>query len=179
MKLEIKDKKKNPLMKREEVMVSIEHAGKATPNRRHVLDELSKLLNAGKDNIIIDRIMTSGGRAQSEARVLAYSKKQDIPEWRLKMMEQRMSKKKKEAPEEKPAEKPPEEAPAKAEEKPPEAEEATPKEGVGEESPEKEQAEQAVEGGEEKKEAEQPAPEGEPEKAGEGGEAPQTEEKKE
>ncbi len=102
MKLEIKEQKRNALMKREEAVVSMEHGGKATPNRNQVLAEVARLLNARPEDIIIDRIITPGGRASSEARVLAYSRKEDIPAWRFKKMEQRLAKAKKKA-EEKPA----------------------------------------------------------------------------
>jgi ribosomal protein S24E len=101
MKLELKERKRNALMKREEAMISIEHGGKATPDRRQVLADAAKLLNARPETTIIERITTPGGRASSDARVLAYSRKEDIPAWRLQKMEQRMTKKK---PEEKPAE---------------------------------------------------------------------------
>lgn len=103
MKLEIKERKSNPLMKREEALVSIEHGGKATPNRRQVIAEVAKLLDARPEGIIIDRITTQGGMASSEVRVLAYSRKEDIPAWRLRKMEQRLSKTK-EGAGEKPAE---------------------------------------------------------------------------
>ena len=94
MKFDIKDKKKNPLMKRDEVIVSIDHAGKATPNRLLVLSEIAKLVKNKPENIIINRITTPGGSTVSEVKVFSYSKKDDIPEWRLKKMEQRASKKK-------------------------------------------------------------------------------------
>jgi ribosomal protein S24E len=138
MRLEIKERKKNPLMKREEALVSIEHGGKATPNRKHVLDEMSKLLKARPECIIIDRIITQGGKAFSEAKVFAYSKKEDIPAWRLKKMEQRLAKAKKK-PEEKPAKAPeakPEEAKPAEEEKPAESKEEKPEAPKPEEKPE-------------------------------------------
>jgi ribosomal protein S24E len=129
MKLEIVDRKRNALMKREEAMISIEHGGKATPNRKQILDEVSKLFKARLDTIIIDRIITQGGRPRSDVKALVYSKKDDIPAWRLSKMEQRMAKKKEE---EKPPEAPPAEKPEeKVEEKP-----ETPSEESKEEKPE-------------------------------------------
>ncbi len=91
MKLDIKERKKNALMKREEALISIEHGGKATPARKHILDEVAKLLNAKPEGIIINRIITRGGKARSEANVFAYPKKEDVPAWRLKKMEYRLS----------------------------------------------------------------------------------------
>lgn len=138
MKLEIKHHRKNALMKRDEVVVSIEHGGKATPNRRHILDETAKLLKAKPDCIIIDRILTEGGKAFSEARVLVYLKKDDVPAWRLKKMEQRLAKVKKA--EEKPAEAA-HEAPA---EETPEAKTEEKEAAVPKEKPDESPAEEAV-----------------------------------
>jgi len=111
MKCEIRERKKNLLMKRDEALILINHSGKATPDRIQVLSEAAALLKGRPDNIIIDRIITHGGSTVSEAKVLSYSRKEDIPEWRLKKMERRVSKIKgrpneepKPAPDEKPAE---------------------------------------------------------------------------
>lgn len=92
MKFEIRDKKKNTLMKREEVLVSISHMGKATPNRKDVMDEVARLLKTKSENLIVTRITTPGGSTLSEARVYSYSRKEDIPEWRVKRFEARISK---------------------------------------------------------------------------------------
>lgn len=122
MKYEIREKKKNAVMKRTEARVSIEHSGAATPNRLQLLDEVAKLLKTKPENLIIDRIITPGGSTVSEASVLVYSKKGDIPAWRLKKMEQRLAKarEKGQKPGEKPAEKPGAvgEAPKTSEDKP-------------------------------------------------------------
>jgi ribosomal protein S24E len=125
MKLEIRERKKNPLMKREGVVIAIGHEGKATPDRKSLLNEVAKLLKARPEGIIIDRIITPGGRASSEARVLAYSRKDDVPAWRLKKMEQRLTKAQKKA-EKKAAEgKPAGKGPEEKEEAPKEAEPVT------------------------------------------------------
>jgi ribosomal protein S24E len=133
VKLEIRERKRNALMKREEATVSIEHGGKATPNRRQVLAEVAKLLGARPEGIIIDRIITPGGRTTSEARVLAYSRKEDVPAWRLKRMEQRLAKTKKaeERPPEKPEEAKPEEKEEAPAEKPEEPKTEKPAEASG------------------------------------------------
>ena len=95
MKFEVSEKKKNPLMKREEATILIDHRGKATPDRASILAEVANLLKSRPENIIVERITTPGGSTKSVARVLAYNNKDDIPEWRLKKMEQRLSKLKK------------------------------------------------------------------------------------
>ncbi len=151
MKIEIKEQKKNPLLKREEVSVSIEHPGKATPSRREILPELAKVLKSNEDLIIIDKIFSVHGMNVSEARLLVYKKKDEIPKEKLEKMKNRMAEKKKaeapapaeaakegekpEAPKEGEAkEEKPEEAPAeeKKEEKPKPEEKPVAKEEKGE-----------------------------------------------
>lgn len=147
MKLEVKERKRNALMKREEATISIEHGGKATPNRKQILDEVSKLFKARLDAIIIDRIITQGGRPQSDVKALVYSKKDDIPAWRISKMEQRMAKKKKE-------ERPPEAPPAEKPEEKPETPSEESKEEKPEEKVEEKPAEPPIEGPTEEKPAE-------------------------
>lgn len=95
MKIEIKEQKKNPLLKRQELSVSVENPGKATPSRKEMLPELAKALKSREDLLIIDKIFSVSGRNISEARVLAYSKKEDIPKNKLEKMKGRMAPKKK------------------------------------------------------------------------------------
>lgn len=149
MKLEVLEQKKNPLMKRQELWVSVEHAGKATPPRKELLPQISKQLKSKEELIIIDKIFSTGGKAALKAKVLAYSKKEDVPKEKREKMERRMKpKEKKPAPEpEKPAEKPKEEP--KPEEKA--AEEEKPAEKPAEEEP-KEEAEKKPEAKEKPKE---------------------------
>ncbi len=165
MKVEILEQKKNPLLKREEVSVSLEHPGKATPSRKEILPELAKALKSREDLLIIDKIFSVPGKNISEARVLAYKKKDEIPKNKLEKMKGRMAPRKKaaapapEAPKE--GEKPPEgakEEAAPAEEKPAEEKKEAPAEEKKGEAPE-EEAKPEEKPPEEKKEAEKPAEE--------------------
>jgi len=108
MKTEVKEQKKNPLLKRNEAVISIVHAGKATPSRVDILEIASKELKVDKQLIIVDSVFTEAGRNISNARILTYSKKEDIPEYKLKKMK---SKKKQAEGEAKPEEKPKEDKP--------------------------------------------------------------------
>lgn len=58
MKTEIIDKKENALLKRQEVLVKVDHEGKATPTRKELLSEMAKNLKAKEDLIIIDKIFS-------------------------------------------------------------------------------------------------------------------------
>lgn len=155
MKIQILEQKKNPLLKREEVSVSLEHPGKATPSRKEILPELAKALKSREDLLIIDKIFSVPGKNISEARVLAYKKKDEIPKNKLEKMKGRMAPKKKAAA-------PAPEAPKEGE-KPPEGakEEAAPAEEKKEEAPAEEKREEKPteeeKPPEEKKEAEKPA----------------------
>lgn len=137
-KMEIVDQKKNPLMKREEVVFSLEHKGKATPSRMDMIKEIASKLNVKEDLLIIDRIISAKGNSKSSVKVLTYKKADDIPKGKLDKMKARLEKAKKKAAEAKPEKKPAEakeEATEAKEEKP--AEEAKPEEKPAEAKEEK------------------------------------------
>ncbi len=100
MKVEILDRKKNPLMKREEIVFSVDHDGKATPARKDLFKEISGKLKVKEDLLIIDKIFSATGKSQSNLKVLVYKKKDDIPKGKLEKMKSRMEKKKEEKPKE-------------------------------------------------------------------------------
>lgn len=108
MKAEVTQKKKNPLMNREEVWLEVDHSEAPTPSRRQLLTLTSKTLKAKEENLIIDKIMTRTGKTNSRVRVYSYKNKKDIPQAKLDKMERRMSK----------GEKPEEEASKESEKKP-------------------------------------------------------------
>jgi ribosomal protein S24E len=91
MKFEFQERRKNALMKREEITVSISHSGKGTPNRPAVMDEVAKMLKTKTENIIVTKISTPGGSTVSKANVFSYSSKEDIPAWRIKKIGGRIS----------------------------------------------------------------------------------------
>jgi len=99
MKIEIVSQKKNPLMGREDVHLRINHDGQSTPSRQEILKETAHLLKMNESHIIIDRIFTVQGQAVSNAKVLAYERKEDVPVYKTEKMKRRM-KLEKEKPEE-------------------------------------------------------------------------------
>ena len=102
MKIEIISQKKNPLMGREDVHVRINHDGQRTPSRQEILEEIAHSLKMGENHIIIDRIFTVQGQAVSNAKVLAYEKREDVPAYKTEKMKRRMKLEKEAAEEEKP-----------------------------------------------------------------------------
>ena len=92
MKMEVKEEKKNPLMKREEILMRVEHEGMATPSRKDMIEEVAKKLKADKDIIIIDKIFSASGISRSRVKVHVYRKKEDIPKDKLEKMKVKFEK---------------------------------------------------------------------------------------
>ncbi|MEE9406248.1 MAG: hypothetical protein V3V26_02465 [Candidatus Aenigmarchaeota archaeon] len=155
MKIDIAEQKKNPLMKREELWVTVEHTGAATPKRKELLPHLVKTLKTKENLVIIKKIFSDTGKNTSNAKVFVYTKTDDIPKGMAEKMQRQLKKGKAEAPK---AEKKPEAKPEKKKE------EAKPEEKKEEPKPEE-------------KPAEKPRAEGKPAEAPK--EGPKTEGKKE
>jgi ribosomal protein S24E len=170
MKMEIVKDKKNPAMKRDEHIISLEHKGKATPSRHEIMKEVAKLLKAKEDLIIVDKIISNKGVQSSMVYVLSYRKKDDVPKYKLEKMNARMEKAKarREAAKEKAAEAAPKEEakPEDAAETGEQAKEEEPAEEPKQEEEAKE-GEQPEEAAEEEKKEEAPAEE-KPAETGEG-----------
>jgi len=152
--MKIVSEKKNSAMKRDEYIISVEHKGKATPNRPEIIKGVAKLIKVNDNLIIIDKIISNRGLQSSIAYVLSYRKRDDVPAYKLEKMKKRIEKIKPKS-EAKQADA----APA-AEEKPAEesgapAEEKTAEEAPAEDKPAEEGAEEAG-GAPEEKPAEEP-----------------------
>ncbi len=106
MEFKIVDKKENPLLKREEADVKILGDKPSTPSRKEILIEASKTLGLPEDLIIVDKISTWRGKKEATAKLLIYSKKEEIPKYKIKKMEKRMGSKQPEPPPAAPAAKP-------------------------------------------------------------------------
>jgi len=94
MEIKIEARKKNPLIKREEISVRVMHPDLATPSRLELVKELRKLLGIDENLIIVDKIFTEKGQARSNVKVYAYEKESDIPKDKLEKMKRRMKVKK-------------------------------------------------------------------------------------
>jgi len=104
MSVKIESRRKNPLLKREEAWIVIEHEGKATPKRADIIGEAAKAMKADKELLIIDKIFSREGKAASAARVLVYEKSDLIPAAKAEKMKRRLGLAKKEGAEAAPAE---------------------------------------------------------------------------
>ena len=72
MEIKILEDRANPLMKRHEVRFEVAHATAATPNRDAVRGELSKLVKAPKDRVIIERMHARYGTAVTRGDAVVY-----------------------------------------------------------------------------------------------------------
>ena len=88
MKMEITEKKENPVLKRTEVRFTVDHAGESTPTKGAVVEELAKQLKAKKDYIILNSIESVYGSGRSKGYAKVYASKEDAqavePEYLLK-----------------------------------------------------------------------------------------------
>lgn len=75
MKMEINQKKENPLLKRTEVYFTVDHAGEATPSKGAVVDAIANQLKASKDAIVLDNIESVFGTGKSKGYVKIYESK--------------------------------------------------------------------------------------------------------
>ena len=72
MEIRILEDKANPLMKRHELRFEVAHATAATPSRDAVRGELSKLVSAPKDRVIIERMHARFGTAVTRGDAVVY-----------------------------------------------------------------------------------------------------------
>ena len=72
MEIRILEDKANPLMKRHEFRFEVAHATAATPSRDAVRGELSKLVQAPKDRVIIERMHARYGTAVTRGDAMVY-----------------------------------------------------------------------------------------------------------
>ena len=72
MEIRILEDRTNPLMKRHELRFEVAHATTATPSRDSVRGELSKLVKAPKDRVIIERMHARYGTAVTRGDAVVY-----------------------------------------------------------------------------------------------------------
>jgi len=72
VEIRILEDKANPLMKRHELRFEVAHATAATPSRDAVRGELSKLVSAPKDRVIIERMHARFGTAVTRGDAVVY-----------------------------------------------------------------------------------------------------------
>lgn len=76
MKMEITQKKDNPLQKRVEVYFTIDHNGEATPGRNAVAEEVAKQCDSKRDRVVVDSIESVYGKGVSKGYAKVYESKE-------------------------------------------------------------------------------------------------------
>jgi small subunit ribosomal protein S24e len=88
MKMEIKEKKENPLFKRVEIRFTVNHVGETTPTKAAVVEEIAKQMKAKKDSVVLNSIDTVYGEGVSKGYAKVYESKEAAqsiePEYILK-----------------------------------------------------------------------------------------------
>ena len=76
MELEVVSRKENPLLGRIEIQFKISHSKEQTPKRDDVKLELANMVNSKKDQIVIDKMKTIFGKAETIGYAKVYDKKE-------------------------------------------------------------------------------------------------------
>jgi len=72
MEIKIVEERTNPLLQRHEIRFEVAHATAATPTRESVRTELSKVVHAPKDRVIIERMHPRFGTAVTRGEANIY-----------------------------------------------------------------------------------------------------------
>ena len=75
MKMEINQKKENPLCKRVEVYFTVDHNGEPTPGRNAVAEEVAKMVKAKRDCVVVDAVESVYGTGMSKGYAKVYESK--------------------------------------------------------------------------------------------------------
>ncbi len=76
MKIEISEKKKNPLQERTEVRFSVDHSGAPTPTRKEVVSALVKEMGVKSDQVVLHNMESLFGRGISKGYAKVYDSKE-------------------------------------------------------------------------------------------------------
>ena len=76
MKMEITQKKENPLLKRTEVYFTISHDGETTPGRNAVAEEVAKQMKSQRTCVVVDHVESIYGRGMSKGYAKVYESKE-------------------------------------------------------------------------------------------------------
>ena len=77
MKMEIVEKKTNPLQCRTEVRFVVDHAKEPTPGRNAVAEEIAKQLNTRRDCVVVDGMAGKYGIGRTAGYAKVYDSKKD------------------------------------------------------------------------------------------------------
>ncbi|MFT0898044.1 30S ribosomal protein S24e [Candidatus Methanoprimaticola sp. MG2] len=76
MKMEINEKKENPLCQRVEVYFTIDHNGEPTPGRNAVAEEVAKAVKSKRDCVVVASVESMYGIGKSKGYAKVYDSKE-------------------------------------------------------------------------------------------------------
>lgn len=80
------DEKKNPILKRTDLMLTIDHTGQATPKREELIEQIAKKFKTTPEKIEIIYIFSETGMAKSKVKARVWEEK--APEKKVKKGEE-------------------------------------------------------------------------------------------
>jgi ribosomal protein S24E len=92
MKADIISEKENPLRKRKEYWLMVEHEGKSTPTRHELLPEVAKKLGSKSELTVLDKIFSERGTAKSRVKAQIYSDIKEVPKVKLERQAKKVKK---------------------------------------------------------------------------------------
>jgi ribosomal protein S24E len=104
MKFQTIEEKENPMLKRKEMLISLDYEGGSTPSKADLQKLLSEQLNANIENVEISKILSEIGRTGGKAWVKIWQEKKVPIYSELKKKEKPAEKPKEEKPKEEPKE---------------------------------------------------------------------------
>ncbi len=81
VEVEIEQEKENKLMHRRELNLGVDHEGEGTPSRKVLIDKIASLVNASKNEIVLDKIDTEYGKERSIVKVRVYDDEKFVKEY--------------------------------------------------------------------------------------------------
>ena len=81
MKMQITNKKENPLYKRVEVYFTLTHEGESTPGRNAVAEAVAKECKTKRDCVVVDTIESVYGKGMSKGYAKVYESKKAALEY--------------------------------------------------------------------------------------------------
>jgi ribosomal protein S24E len=75
VKFKVLDEKENPMLKRKEMLMSLDYEGKSTPSKADLQKLLSEQLNANIESVEISKILSEIGRTMGKAWVKLWQEK--------------------------------------------------------------------------------------------------------
>ena len=77
MKIKIKEKNENPLLKRQDITFLVEHSGTATPPRLDVRDKLAAQMNCQTDQLYVIKLQGLFGQSSTRGLAHLYASKEE------------------------------------------------------------------------------------------------------